>query len=285
MSLRFYGFLGGLLLSGCAPDERVSEGSSAVYRAPPDGRTTMAIGALVTLDGAEREVFCTATLIAPTVVLTARHCTTGRAAETFGFMMGENVRADASLNAVAERPIRAERVDESPVRGGDSGRGSDVAVVHLAEPVSKVLPVPTANLTADDVGGSFTAIGYGLDDEGRSGIRRSGTIVVKARTGKVLPALVTLDEYKSRGGTEEQYNRLTLFDEYEIVTGQDLSRTQPGPGDSGGPLLRERNGELEIVGVASYAVATSRDTRTIMGTVYATFGPETREMIDSAVAR
>ncbi len=190
--------------------------------------------------------------------------------------MGSVVRGDAPAMSI-------ESIEESGVTGGSSGRGSDVALVHLAKAVTSVSPLPIGNVRGNDIGQSFTAIGYGLDDNLEVGTRRSGTILLKATTGKVLPPLISLSDYESRGGTEAQYNTLTLLDAYEVVTGPNRSGTQPGPGDSGGPLLREQAGRLEVVGVTSYAVATSRDVRSYIGTVYAIFGPDTQSMIEGAI--
>lgn len=265
---------------------------SEIIDGRPDTQTTAAIGALVEQfnlqNGPGYQAFCTATLIAPKLVLTAKHCRE-KARGKWGFAMGEYANTDIVTGRGPTRVVLAARFEEESTVTSNTelGLGSDVALVHLREAITDVEPVDVGLLTDADIGKTFTAIGYGLQkDLTTTGARRSGTITLKARSGLVLPPLVSAADYDRRSGGDSAENlayhaRAKLLEGYEASLAP--GSAQPCTGDSGGPLLSKRGGKLRVFGVASYALGSAVHP-CIFGTVYATFGPAAKTMIDRGLA-
>jgi hypothetical protein len=124
------------------------------------------------------------------------------------------------------------RVVEGRVHPAWSPGVNDIGVLILAED-APVAPVPLygAALPADMVGRTTRVVGFGLNDQGETGSRRSGT----ARVAAV------------EAGT------------FSIVAAPGMSCS----GDSGGPLFLEVDGAERVVGVTSYGdLACTRGTNT-----------------------
>lgn len=172
-------------------------------------------------------ITCTGTLIAPRVVLTAAHCV-------------ENADAAQVLSVVftsdVSRALPAERVRVVDGRSHPAwvpGRGrDDIGALILAEDA----PVPPmafggAALPVDVVGQAVRVVGFGIDDQGQTGSRRSGTAQV---TGV-------------EAGT------------FSAVAAPGMSCG----GDSGGPVFLDVNGTERLVGVTSFGdVACTMGTNT-----------------------
>lgn len=200
-------------------------------------------------------VTCTGTLVAPRVVLTAAHCV-------------ENADAPQVLSVVfASEPARAlasERVRAIEGRLHPAWRAgeNDIGVLILAED-APVAPVPLggAALPADLVGRTMRVVGFGMDDEGRTGSRRSGTARVTAVEARTFSM--------------------------EAAPGMTCG------GDSGGPSFLEIDGAERLVGVTSFGdLACTRGTNTRVD-VHAAFlqtildevaqAPPTRPPLDPTV--
>lgn len=113
--------------------------------------------------------FCTATLIAPDWIATARHCKSLR-----GFYTGTDV-SDFDFHAVEDRVYYAER--------------GDVALLRLREPITDIATVKLATVLPR-IGEECTAVGFGGSDTRQpsyKGIKRTGKLrVVSANRSAVV---------------------------------------------------------------------------------------------------
>lgn len=262
-------------------------------------------GALVRIDlEGNVSAFCTATLIAPEVIVTAKHC-----AKSFPDIekLGSIIewRTGPTVVAPTHRArIVAVRTAPGGV-GGYVGEGRDVAVALLADPV-EVEPVVLGSLGEEHLGQSLLTLGYGVFSPSglADGQRRLGRETPHTLSGKVNEALfgdfesfaewsfsrsVTDDDFLALHPEEEvieqwriEYDSSWLLDEHEAVGGAGPSDLISCRGDSGGPLLRVLpDGRWESLGVISGGPGSNR-SECSFGTVYATFGPVTMPFLHDA---
>jgi len=172
-----------------------------------------AVGALLT----GGDWFCTGTVIAPRVVITAAHCLEGMT-DDVEFFIG----ADANHPNQGRR-VRAKSLHPHPHYGTNDSY--DVGIMLLAEDAG-VTPVP-ARLQALDpsvIGKTATFVGYGLyEQNGEGGEKRSVQI---------------------------PWTEMNAFFIGYQVTGKNTCN-----GDSGGPALMDLGNGIEVVGVTSYGDA------------------------------
>ncbi len=260
-----------------------------------------AIGTVGTKDfDGNYDFFCTATLIGPKVVLTAKHCATYGPTETprlanekIYFAVGADVKEPKQV-------IEAVDVLLAPINeGGFIQYGSDVAIYILAEPVKDVTPMPwaKAHLDAASVGKTFTAVGYGVQDRDRTtGTRKAGTLTLQAVEGQPLHALFPAKEdlyahmakYETKQWVEANTARLDEFYDFTLLAGHEAylgagkNDAQPCSGDSGGPLVQNIDGKLTVVAVVSGSFKGATYPCSTVGESYATLGDTVQPLIDLA---
>jgi hypothetical protein len=259
-------------------------------------------GALVVEYDGEIEPFCTATLIAPETVVTAKHC--AEIAE-WGYDVYFGVGPDAYL---PDELIQVASFDTAPLDdGGFVGMGRDVAVMYLDHtPESNITPVapkPSAELNTGD---RMVSLGYGVFTarDNYDGRRRIGRETVVSKEGLTFEAMLgdfeSFVEWWFTGDvTDEDYLEIVDDEEYisylmdlyesevlmagdEIVSGGGANDTQSCYGDSGGPLMKYVSGSgWGTFGVVSGGL-NSNQSVCDYGTVFATFGPEVMSFLEAA---
>jgi len=285
-----------LLLAACVSEDIATGDAEIVSGADAPGSAWDAVGSLSDAIGN----FCTGTLIAPSLVLSARHCVHGpsiwRGEITFN--VGSNARAP-------KRTVVVDGAAKAPLDGGGwISLGSDVALFHLAEPISNVRPIPVFReaWAEHEIGSKVRIVGYGrqaqdqLAVEGAYGTRKTGLLTLQAVRGRALDrAFPTFDAFRTRietleGKPVDEADRValekayayTLLDGYEVFIGLGEGDAQNCHGDSGGPLFHGDGASRTIGGVLSGGIIVSGTH--CRGGFYATFGPRALEMIDAALA-
>lgn len=131
-------------------------------------RSFAATGALMAFG----QTFCTATLVASDLVLTAAHCLDGVGPSAVRFVLGgspTNPPISAAANAFEVHPSWS----------GSVTAGNDLAVVRLATAITSIQPVVLDLSPAEGaIGQTSVLIGYGSTEDGQSGagIRRRATV-------------------------------------------------------------------------------------------------------------
>lgn len=139
--------------------------------------------ALIAFYDAEGRFRCSATLISPTVLVTAAHCTDGTLGKTLVTFDSVIAEAPPSPLPVADDVAAGYTAEELAEAGYLSGTAhthpeysdftdldnwNDVGVIVLDEPVEGIAPAPVADLGAADAIKQprktiFTAVGYGTE--------------------------------------------------------------------------------------------------------------------------
>ena len=274
-----------VLLASCASvagDPEAESGETAVVGGTQaDGAELAAIGR-VRIGGRDygHEV-CTATLVAPQLVMTAAHCRDVERETTWGgaeFLVGGKAYA-----------VKAE-ITTGPSGIGYIGAGRDAALYLLESPVpasvATPIPVRARSLDVSDEGKTFTVVGFGR-----------GPGIGKTRTkGPMTLGAVSGNPYRKRFHTEAAYVEYVLqktgaapttpFDAlelsanaYEVHGGLADGDATTCYGDSGGPLLDKVGDHYELV-----AVTTGGDEDCVLGTVFTAMGAEVQDALTRAVA-
>lgn len=182
---------------------------------------------------------CTATLIAPDVVVTAAHCLGGDGWGDFGFTLEENL-TEAVTNVVPAMITHQHPDFHASGNYTRMGRKNDVGVVILEEPI---LDVPIERLDGEEdpvdlaSGTELQLCGYGR-----------GSWAIPGTAGTKRDAQVLVDQANS----------------WELQTIE--ADPQPCRGDSGGPVFAETRYGRRMVGIVSRAIGDSRQCDT--GAIY-----------------
>ncbi len=224
----------GALALGCgAAPEAASDAQPPVGEAQQPiigGTVTTGDPAVVALygiaPGADKGVLCTATIISPTVVLTAAHCVDPSLAGT-GLVYSVLTGNDLTDKAHPSPKLAVKETHFDPLFDHNNIlSGHDIAVAILETPTTiKPIAWNDAPLDATLKGKPARIVGYGLND----GLGQKGAGIKRVASVK-----------------------LNDFDELLVKTG-DLLHTICS-GDSGGPVLMNIGGVEKVVGVNSFGI-------------------------------
>ncbi|MBL8602219.1 MAG: trypsin-like peptidase domain-containing protein [Myxococcales bacterium] len=231
---------------GCAPVDEGVEGPSVepIVR----GRLSSRRPSACLLDGARRR--CSATLIAPDLVITAGHCVAPGERYT---VWCANEAASVAVSAWFYAPEYPNR--EAPTRRTiDNDAGPDLALVQLARPLDEAVPAT--------LGAGAALVGRRVRAYGRVHRQAVGEAIVQS--GRFV-----LTHRDPRRGFYVGADRVVLE-----------------PGDSGGGLFDDDTGEL--LGVASSGTGSGRCLPGQLCDLWCVFSPVgqwLREARDAAEAR
>lgn len=208
---------------------------------------------------------CTAAKIGPKAILTAAHCVYDASAAGVkrAYANGRTIELSQDPSAGFRQAVVAEtRIHPAWVDA--CGRtycaasavtaeldAPDVAVILLERELDGV-PTAAVDTTRLDPGDRVTVLGFGCED---------GVLVPDDRTTKTLSYAETRIAAASRVAHEGSF--VTSADTprvdslYAVTLGPGAAKARAGlcPGDSGGPLLRRKNGGYVVVGVnANYTL-------------------------------
>src|SRR5262249_11905566 len=126
---------------------------------------------------------CTASLIAPKVLLTAAHCVPGTA---YHFQYNPSASAD-TFDPNGQGWVDASYGVANPADEGDGSHGHDVGVVILPSAPAGLTPLPLGNAPA--AGSTVRAVGYGLNapPTPQGGVGGGTKRSIDIPVGQVLP--------------------------------------------------------------------------------------------------
>lgn len=297
-----------LFACGLAADQASEDEPGTAHQAILDGEPAThpkfgAVGALVYAlpEYGVLDVFCSATLVAPDAVVTARHCTPNiDLAPQMGLMAAFAIGPDAF--APTELLYITDYVAAPAAPGNEKGLlgdgGRDVAVAHLDAAATTVIPAKLGHFENHMIGSKFQLAGYGVSDTfGVYGQRFAGPGTARAIKGHWYELLFHgnykkyLDWYftdapsalPSKEEAKEWWKSYRLETNYELLAGGLRGEAVACYGDSGGPLLRgNKASNLTVYGV-SFAVEGSISSVCDLGGGYLVFNRKMLRFVQSAL--
>lgn len=260
--------------------------------------------------GKENSPGCTATLIAAKWIVTADHCIeSGESSEEEGGASLKPSEYEFRLGNDFLKPVFKSKLKRWVAGPQIQGETLDIAFGELATSADRFAPVPmlTQQWTQEDLRAPYIHIGYGVavpffeQDHPLKNKRQMALLSVTAAEGNALLKLFgtekTLEAYLTKfhpqsledGSTDAMIPNGELVPGYSVHAWDERGREdlrdvkEPASGwqdtcfgDSGGPLLRERDGKLSIVGVVSRGMDR---ICTPIGTRFTVFGPKVMAMV------
>jgi secreted trypsin-like serine protease len=195
-------------------------------------------------------VYCTASLISPTVVLTAAHCAVNAFKNFEQFKPGDLVfMIDALPDDGEHSPAHQSTVSKIYIHPDwkfeKGNNGPDLAVLKLASPINSVTPF-IVNSKEDELDGDMiiSLVGYGVHGDGANGCY--GLTQGSRRGGQNVISSIGPSKYKP----EVDHIVFDMKTRAELKgLPKDFMEYTNCAGDSGGPVLRKYNGQWTIIGV------------------------------------
>jgi hypothetical protein len=272
--------------------ESISAAEQPIVRgAPATGDKYAAVGALI--EGLEYpgygfipfQTFCTATLVGPAAVVSARHCMAKVDEPTYPelsvyFAIGDN--AYAADQYIPVTSYVAADPAPGPTLLLDGGR--DVAVAYLESEPEGVTPAKIGRFHRRMLGRDFEIAGYGYNDDQIDGPRYAGAVTARALRGLWYKLLFDgkrrdyFDWYFTDAATNPTWQEAIswwytyrLEPGYELLAGGREGEALGCFGDSGGPLMRGDSAEdLTVYGVG-FATEASLSNVCDLGSAYLVF--------------
>jgi endonuclease G, mitochondrial len=307
--------LGGLvsILGGCAlqaPDEKGHSSANQqqiVDGVPTTGPALDAIGGIVFKYAklGISDFSCTGTLIAPKVVLTARHCVVGDSGWHFfpipsfnNFVVfGDNVTKPKQKLKI-KGYVTAPPSPTAPGLLGDGGR--DIAVLFLDKAPQGITPAKLGHFQSSMVGTQFRIAGFGQTENFTVGTKLEGLATSRALSGDWYPLLFNnnygafdtwywTDASLAQPSDDEEAawwapGTYQLEPGYELLAGGLPGESVSCWGDSGGPLfLGNTAANFTVYGV-SFAGEGSISRNCGLGGGYAVLNDEMLAFVQNAIA-
>jgi V8-like Glu-specific endopeptidase len=190
-------------------------------------------------------------------VLTAAHVAAGSVSSPDGVTINFN---DGSGQSIVAQSVTVFPGYEGTTPGSDGLWHDDLALIKLstaapstAAAYSLYTGTPTRNT-------ALTMVGYGATGDGINGETAGGNASVKNVGSNRVDVMVADDDSSGAGHTGK--NEIMIFDfdnpsdtsknVYTPATGVASNEAQFGGGDSGSPLFTTVNGQLQLIGIASF---------------------------------
>ena len=196
---------------------------------------------------------CTGTLIAPTKILTAKHCTDGAGVAAMSVLFGPDAAAP-----ILTRTVTA-KLEMLPVPAGALLDGTDISVLTLSSAVPAATATPMKLWDGTPTGVAARTVGYGLNGVGSVGhggttddLRWAGDNVIDtygaaAISGGFVGGSANIFSTDFDDGSAAS-NTLTFHGSSAVPL---LNEATTAPGDSGGPLIVQAFGESVVIAALS----------------------------------
>lgn len=270
------------IIGGTATDDPKYQAVGAIYVEAPEFEIS--------------DVICSATLVGPQTIVTARHCMP--TVELFLELGGTAYMAFGEFAFGADQLVAITDYVTAPAaphgRGllGDGGR--DIAVAHLASVPVGIKPAKLGRYEGCMNDDRFQIVGYGFNEDFFYGNKFAGTATARAHAGRWYRLIFDndkqafLDWYFTDAATsptqaeaEQWWDGFRLEAGYELLAGGLDGEAVACFGDSGGPLLKGTKASNMTTYGVSFAVEGSLSTICAKGGGYAVFNRENLDFVKS----